>query len=201
MHTELRHRITHTPGRSVVYLAEVDRQGTPIRIVKDDLGYLQWGEAGLVAMIPGVFRDVYSDFGDAFEAIKEALVTNRKVVVEAPIDQLYLMTVGEYDDYSVIGVHVGTLASARKAAETLTQERVDRYSADMVKVRVERTELIGKPRVKRTCVDPGLGGDIRTYTVDQLLEQAGKPGACEEQLMGEIIRRARVLDGEQAESD
>lgn len=49
--------------------------------------------------------------------------------------------------------------------------------------------------------NPGAGQDIRTYTVDQLLAQAREPGTDPRQMHGEIERRARVLDGEQAEGD
>lgn len=56
---------------------------------------------------------------------------------------IYLLTIGQYDDYSVLGVFEGTKSEAQAVADRMTVERADRYiSRDMIKVTVEETEKL-----------------------------------------------------------
>jgi hypothetical protein len=54
---------------------------------------------------------------------------------------------------------------------------------------------------RRGNPNPGPGENIRTYTVDQLLEQAKMPDAAPQQMYGEIERRARLWDECHDEND
>jgi hypothetical protein len=54
---------------------------------------------------------------------------------------------------------------------------------------------------KRGNPRPAAGEDIRTYSVDQLLERMSNPFCSKEQMCRELERRARVLDGEQGEDE
>lgn len=74
MHTEIRAKFGQ-PGTQTVYLAEVDRAGTPIKVIRDNLGTIRATAEGFTATVPGVFTETYPTGADALAAVREALVT------------------------------------------------------------------------------------------------------------------------------
>lgn len=57
--------------------------------------------------------------------------------------QIWLLTVGEYADYHVLGVFVGDEEQARMRALELTYERAgDDMASDLIKVSYEKAEVL-----------------------------------------------------------
>lgn len=61
--------------------------------------------------------------------------------------KIFLLTAGDYDDYSVLGVFIGTEMGAHQKALQMTGERAYRefphnVPSDLIKVSVEPTEVL-----------------------------------------------------------
>lgn len=59
------------------------------------------------------------------------------------VPQVWLLTVGEYDDYHVLGVVIGDEGTARERAIDLSLQRAEEgMSSDLIMVDVEKAEVL-----------------------------------------------------------